>query len=229
MSAPQQPWDLDSGRSLTASPSGPTLGASLGVPTVGSEHRGALSTNNRADVARRWCDLRLAEIPVDGAMARDAESQQVVELVGIKVRVETPEGPHVVDLESVRGSASLAGVPVTIAGCLSGLSPVRSSVVNPPAAICSAVLTTTMSRTPSAVALEAAEVVGPEGARVSGDRLAARLTLKLDNPIAHARLIAPIALASVEGLSHVFKSTKSGRSTNPATRITAQLVEQGQQ
>jgi DNA modification methylase len=172
---PRYYFDQDAIRSPFAA------GTTNSAPPSGSALRPKLSatlhTNDGATYTRGWHDLRQRQVSVLPAVAADANGFKVVDLVGLQIGVEAPEGPLVVNLEPFRGSATDAS-SVALTRSLALLSPVRAAVSDIAAAPGWAILADHVGADPDAAALARAEVTALELALVSEEFGAARLALE---------------------------------------------------
>ena len=158
-----------------------TNSAPFSGSALGPEINTTLSTNDGTFAARGGLDFSQSEVSINGSVTRDAQRFQVVNPIGLKIAVETPEGHYMVDLKKASMfPASLASMPISIESYPSLCLPVFSSITDSPSTPCWAILASPVDTEPFSGTLLGAEIVGLECAFVAGEYFAASITLDIN-------------------------------------------------
>ena len=141
--------------------------------------RATLHTNHGAAACGGWHNLGDFQEPINLAMARDAERFQVLELIGLKVGIETPEGSYMVNLQNpLRGATTDALVSIAETSKPPLCRPVAALVRDCASAPSGAILARHVTGNPETRTVEGTEVVAFDCAFVPGEWFSACITLQ---------------------------------------------------
>lgn len=191
-----------------ANTAGRTDSAPFGSATLRPKFGTALLADDCTSDARGWLDFGKSEIAVNSSVTRDAQRFQVVNLVGFKIRLETPERVYMVDLkEYICSAASGASIAVALKSEFALDWPIETTIPDTTSAPCGAILASVVDGSPLARTFTGAEVVRLECALISGEFFSAHITL--DCECGSASLFVWTSLWSSHVGSSVLGDTRS--------------------
>jgi DNA modification methylase len=140
--------------------------------------------DNGSFSGRGGVDFGNLELTVDDSMTRDAVRYQILNPVGLKIGLETPEGDYVVNLkDALSGPTSLTSKIISFLSDLSLDRPVSSFITNRPAFPCGAILAYHVGGDPLPAALSTAKIVSLECAFVASEFFATKVTLQINQAV----------------------------------------------
>jgi DNA modification methylase len=120
---------------VASAPSRRANPAALCGPALIPEGDAAVGADNRAPHFRGRCHFGEAQITILGSMAWEAEDAEIVESVRFSIVMEEAERSFVMDLKPISRPADFATVTASLQRFASGNFPIRTTIVDAPAAI----------------------------------------------------------------------------------------------